>query len=119
MPLMTRSNTIADISISHKNDWLYAAIGIDGSFTDANIGWYTILGWQRVDLLTKPFIERVHPDDLDIVISQLYLLHSNGKEVTFNCRYRQKNGTYMRLNWQANLEVNNLNIYLKGQPDYP
>ena len=115
---MTRSNTTTDILTLHKNNGLHAAIGIDGSFTDINNSWHTILGWQRVDLLTKPFIERVHPDDLDIVINQLYALHSNGKEVTFSCRYRQKNGTYIRLNWQASLEANNLDISLKGQPDY-
>ncbi|NOK63352.1 MAG: DNA-binding response regulator, OmpR family, contains REC and winged-helix (wHTH) domain [Chloroflexi bacterium AL-W] len=113
---MTGSDTTTDISTLHKNVSLHATIGIDGSFTNVDIGWSTILGWQRMDLLAKPFIERVHPDDLDIVITQLYALHSNGKEVTFYCRYRQRNGTYMRFNWHAYLHTNLLDIRLMGQP---
>ena len=80
---------------------LLCIAGFDGHFKLLSPSWERTLGWSPEELLSKPFIDFVHPDDreptLDIVRN---LTHT--EEITyFENRYRCKDGSYRYLSWNA------------------
>ena len=42
---------------------LLATVDANGYFTSLNTAWERVLGWTRGELMARPLIEFVHPDD--------------------------------------------------------
>ena len=82
-----------------------------GYFTLVNPAWTKTLGWSIEEMTSRPFIEFVHPDDVEATIREAELLHSGTHETTlFENRYRCQDGSYRWLSWQVKLfpEANEL-----------
>ena len=75
--------------------------GPDGYFKKVNNTWENVLGYSKEELLSKPFIEFVHPDDRKDTIEQLDKLISGKELFYFENRYGCKDGTYKILAWNA------------------
>lgn len=74
-----------------------------------NDGFTKVLGYSREDLISRPFLEFVHPDDLEKTLEEIKNLTHNNPTVDFENRYIKKNGELVFLQWKANLHtVNNL-----------
>jgi two-component system, NarL family, sensor kinase len=73
----------------------------DGYFLRLNPVWEKVLGYTREDLMAKRFLEFVHPDDLDRTRQAVSTLASHQKVISFENRYRSKDGTYRSLEWNA------------------
>jgi diguanylate cyclase (GGDEF)-like protein/PAS domain S-box-containing protein len=73
----------------------------DGYFTRLNPAWEQVLGWTREELMAKPYISFVHPDDVESTAAQAGRLASPGAEpaIAFENRYRTKAGGYRRVEW--------------------
>jgi PAS domain S-box-containing protein len=72
----------------------------DGTFRNVNPAWKEVLGWERGDLIGRPFLEFVHPEDKEATIAEFARVASGaGRTVSFENRYRAKDGTYRRLAW--------------------
>jgi PAS domain S-box-containing protein len=77
-----------------------------GYFTRVNQAWTATLGWSVEELTSRPYIDFVHPEDLEPTIREANLLLSDGREVIrFENRYRCRNGSYRWLAWQARGEA--------------
>jgi PAS domain-containing protein len=50
--------------------------GYDGYFKRLNSAWQRMLGWTTEQLLSKPFLEFVHPDDRPATLEERDLLES-------------------------------------------
>jgi len=85
---------------SHALDMLCIA-GFDGYFKQVNPSWERVLGYPTAELLSKPFIDFVHPDDRDITIQETANLVSGEITVSFKNRYRCFDGSYKWLLWTA------------------
>jgi PAS domain S-box-containing protein len=73
-----------------------------GYFTRVNQAWTKALGWSADELTSRPYIDFVHPDDLEATIREAYmLLHDRHETIRFENRYRCRNGSYRWLAWQA------------------
>jgi len=70
-------------------------------FLRLNPAWETILGYTREELMAKPFLDFVHPDDLDRTRETVSTLASQQKIFSFENRYRCKDGTYRWLQWSS------------------
>ncbi len=75
---------------------------LDGYFVRLSDEWEKTLGWSREELMSRPFREFIHPDDLAATMERAVALDQNpGEVVDFENRYRHKDGTYRWLLWRA------------------
>jgi len=73
--------------------------GIDGYFKQINHAFERTLGHSSDDLLTRPFIDFVHPDDRAATVREMEKLSAGALTLHFENRYRCANGTYKWLSW--------------------
>lgn len=72
-----------------------------GYFTRVNPAFEQALGWTCDDLLSKPFIEFVHPDDRAATLAELGKLNRGVLVFNFTNRYRCKDGSFRWLEWKS------------------
>jgi PAS domain S-box-containing protein len=80
---------------------LLCIAGFDGYFKDVNPAWERQLGIPRDLLLTRPFIEFVHPEDRAVTSEAMSRLKEGHPAALFENRYRAHDGTYKWLLWNA------------------
>ena len=75
--------------------------GFDGYFKRINPAWERILGYQQGELLSKPFLEFVHPEDREATLAATSHLTSGADLVSFENRYICRDGTFKWMMWAA------------------
>jgi len=73
----------------------------DGYFLRLNPSWEKIFGYSTEELMTKRFVDFVHPADRDATLEAVSTLASQRDIVHFENRYRCKDGTYRWLDWAS------------------
>lgn len=103
---LTRAREELDRFFSMSLDLLCIA-DLAGQFTRVNPAWEQVLGWTAADLTAVPYVDLVHPDDRTATMQESAKLALGGTTVSFENRYRHKDGTYRWLSWKAaaNLEL--------------
>ena len=71
----------------------------DGYFLDVNPSFMRVLGYTKEELLQRPFIDFVHPEDVEATLGVLAKLIAGGDTLNFENRYRCKDGHYAWLAW--------------------
>jgi PAS domain S-box-containing protein len=80
---------------------LLCVIGFDGYFKRVNPAFEHTLGYAAVELLSRPYIEFVHPDDRERTAKAVDAL-SGGRDVSgFENRYIRPDGAVRRLQWNT------------------
>lgn len=78
---------------------LLCIAGTDGYFKRINPAFERSLGWKAEDLLGRPFVEFVHPDDVEKTLRETERLAQGFPTVSFENRYRLPDGRYEVLRW--------------------
>jgi PAS domain S-box-containing protein len=74
----------------------------DGFFTRVNPAGQRLLGYRPDELLARPFLDFVHPDDRAMTVAELRRQTEEGLPVfNFRNRYRHKDGSYLWLEWSS------------------
>jgi len=81
---------------------LIATANFDGYFTAVNPAFTRTLGFTAEELLSAPFTDFVHPDDVEPTIAAIVKQTEQGRDVfNFQNRYRTKDGSYRWLEWMS------------------
>ncbi|MEO6600975.1 MAG: ATP-binding protein, partial [Polyangiaceae bacterium] len=73
----------------------------DGFFKRVNPSWTKALGWSAEELMARPVIEFVHPEDRAATLAGREGLKVNEPLIGLNNRYLCKDGTYRWLEWRS------------------
>jgi PAS domain S-box-containing protein len=75
--------------------------GPDGYFKRVNPAFRRTLGWNERQLLSAPFLDFVHPEDLKKTEEEIQRLAKGLPTISFENRYKTPQGGYRTLMWTA------------------
>ena len=81
---------------------MFAIATVGGRFTRLNPAWERTLGWTREELMARPYVEFIHPEDVEPTIAAASgLLEGSSEVVGFENRYATKDGEWRWLQWSS------------------
>ena len=75
--------------------------GLDGYFKRVSPSFQKILGWSEAEMLSKPFFEFIHPDDVAASRAKTDAQGTGEEAIHFENRYQCKDGSYKWLSWDS------------------
>jgi PAS domain S-box-containing protein len=85
--------------------------GFDGYFKRLNPAWEKTLGWCQEELLTQPYLSFVHPEDRPATAAEAAKIAAGVDTISFENRYRCKDGSWRWLLWTATAYASQQTIY--------
>ncbi|MBZ0158252.1 MAG: PAS domain S-box protein [Alphaproteobacteria bacterium] len=89
-----------DRVFNYSLDMLCVA-GFDGYFKQLNPAYEKTLGWSNEELMSKPFLDFVHPEDRDLTVEAAASLSGGRPIKIFQNRYLCRDGSYKWLSWSS------------------
>jgi PAS domain S-box-containing protein len=80
---------------------LLAVANFDIYFTRLNPAWEKLLGFTIAELMARPYIDFVHPDDRSTTLAATKQASRGEMVISFENRYRCQDGSYRWLLWSA------------------
>lgn len=90
---------------------LICVSSLDGRLLRLNPAWQNTLGYSLEAMLGRPFLDFVHPDDLDATIRETLALAEGRETILFENRYRTADGRWIWLLWNASASPSDGVIY--------
>jgi two-component system cell cycle sensor histidine kinase/response regulator CckA len=106
-----------DVDDRHTRDFFEMSLdnvcvaGLDGYFKRVNPSWTRTLGWTADELMSKPSIEFVHPEDRSETLAGRGRLQSGSTMGSVTNRYLCKDGTYRWFEWRSAAHVDRGLVY--------
>lgn len=105
-----RAKEVADL-IFELPIALHFIAGFDGYFKKLSASWSQVLGHSVEELLARPYLDFVHPEDRARTIEQANKIAEGTETVLFENRYRHADGSYRWILWTSISLVENGLIY--------
>jgi len=102
-------------NIINKSQDLICIAGVDGYLKYTNPAWEKIIGYTQSELLARPFLDFIHPDDHKTNDKEVAKLIDGQITIDFENRYIHKNGSIRRISWRATPEAETQLIYCIGR----
>jgi PAS domain S-box-containing protein len=80
---------------------MFCIAGFNGFFKSLNPSWEKVLGFTTEELMAKPYLEFIHPDDRQATVAEAGRLQNREVTFAFENRYLCKDGSYKWLLWNA------------------
>ena len=94
---------------------LQCIAGTDGYFRLLNPAFERTLGWSKEELTSRPFVEFVHPEDVEATEAEVEKLARGEPTISFSNRYLCKDGTYQRLRWTCHPDPATESLYASAR----
>ncbi|SEM16500.1 PAS domain S-box-containing protein [Stigmatella aurantiaca] len=85
--------------IWNHSDELMGVIGLDGYLKSINPAWTRLLGYSEQELLARPFMEFIHPEDHATVAEVMAGLSRGERIHRLEDRLRRADGVYRSFSW--------------------
>ncbi|MBU1001156.1 MAG: diguanylate cyclase [Proteobacteria bacterium] len=106
--------TLAEIErekFFHVSPDMMCVAGFDGYFKQLNPAWTKTLGWSEEELLSRPNISFVLPEDINASVNAVEQLTKGHESIGFENRVRCKDGSYRWITWNAIPSLDDKFIY--------
>lgn len=90
---------------------LLCIAGLDGRFKRLNPAWKPALGWTAEELLARPFLDFVLPEDRPATLAVMARLDEGSPAIHFENRYHCKDGSFKWLQWTSGVLPGRGEIY--------
>jgi PAS domain S-box-containing protein len=90
---------------------LFCIATFDGYFERINPAWESAFGYSRVELMARPILDFVHPDDRTATMRAAAALAQGRETMSFENRCRSADGSYRWLRWNARARVAERRVY--------
>lgn len=90
---------------------------LKGNFLKVNPAFTSTLGYTEKELLNQPYLEIIHPGDIDPTVNVLKDLAKGINTTYFENRYRKKSGEYCWLIWSAYIDKEKNLVYASAKED--
>jgi len=80
---------------------LFCIASLDGYFKRVNSNFSRVLGFSDAELVSRPFLDFVHPEDIKETIEAIQTLSVGNPVVEFRNRYRDAEGNYHVIEWTS------------------
>jgi PAS domain S-box-containing protein len=87
---------------------------LEGHFVRVNPACDRILGFTSAELMAQPYLEFVHPDDREHTVAAAKSMSAGNALISFENRYRCKDGSYRWILWSAIPDLDLELIYADG-----
>ena len=83
----------------------------EGYFTRVNPAFERVLGYGAEEIMREPYLSFVHPEDRQATLAELEALARGAGTVSFENRYRTRDGEYLWLQWTSIPDVEHRSVY--------
>ncbi|MGQ0601682.1 MAG: GAF domain-containing protein [Anaerolineales bacterium] len=97
---------------------LVCVVNAGGAITQINPAFRRMLGWARADLVGRPLLEFVHPDDVALARDSLAALIRSQSKGAFESRMSAKDAVHKRIQWQVQADSSGT-VYAIGREITP
>ncbi|MDB9311834.1 PAS domain S-box protein [Spirulina sp. CS-785/01] len=113
-------NEFPNSPISHEQNWeqifrlmpsMTGIAGFDGTLYQVNAAWEHTLGYAPQEVEGQSFLDFIHPDDYEASLAAAQQLQEGGQYLSFENRYRCRDGSYRWLAWTVTGVVEQQKIY--------
>ena len=80
---------------------MLAISNMDGTFKRVNPAFTQTLGWTEEEMLSRPYFDFIHPDDVASTVAEAQKLNEGARTLHFTNRYRCRDGSYKWLSWSS------------------
>ncbi len=94
---------------------VFGIAGMNGYFKQVNPAFNQTLGYTMDELVTRPFLDLVHPDDRAATLAEVEKLGRGVLTLSFENRYQCQDGSWRWLSWKAQPVVEEGLIYCTGR----
>jgi PAS domain S-box-containing protein len=94
---------------------LLCMVGFDGYFKKINPAWEEIFGYGGAEFLNTPFVDFIHPDDIEKTQLAYEKLKTGQEVISFENRYRCRDGSYRWLLWNARAHLEDRLIFASAR----
>lgn len=84
---------------------------LDGRFKELSPSWERTLGFSRQELMGRPYVDFIHPEDKARTLSETDTFSTGAQTLTYENRFRCKDGSYRWLEWNAMLALDEGLVY--------
>jgi diguanylate cyclase (GGDEF)-like protein/PAS domain S-box-containing protein len=90
---------------------LSCIVTMDNYFKKLNPAWESALGYTIEEMLSRPFTEFIHPEDLKATSAKVEEQEMGFAVLNFTNRYRCRDGSYRWLEWRTSTDKENRLVY--------
>ena len=90
---------------------MLGAATLDGRFKELSPSWERTLGFSRQELMARPYLEFIHPEDKARTLSETDTFSTGAQTITYENRFLCKDGSYRWLEWNAMLALDEGLVY--------